>query len=599
MGELLTRRHAMGLMAGAALCAQAAVSGARASVASAGQGEPGAAEARRNLRWWQDTVVYECYPKSFLDTAGGGTGTLAGVTRELDHIASLGTGAIWLTPVFASPMRDNGYDVADYEAIDPSFGTMEDMDELIARAGERGMKIVLDLVMNHTSDEHAWFVESSSSRDNARADWYVWHDAAPDGSAPTNWRGAFGGSAWTWCEARQQYYLHTFADFQPDLNWECPEMRTELFRIARGWIKRGVGGFRIDAVTYIKKSAFEDGAPDAADGLADVRTMIGNTPGILDLLHEFKEQVIDGTDCFTVAEANGVPSEQLADWVGEDGVFDMLFQFNHQNVPLGGGEVWYEPAAWTLPDLKRELTASQAGTADMGWYPIYWENHDQPRSPDHFCPHAADKRAAAKMLGCVLYTLRGTPFLYQGEELGYTNVAWDSIDDYDDVSSKNQYAMALENGCTPDQALQAVHDFSRDNARTPVQWDAGRNAGFTQGTPWLPVHDDYATCNVGAEEADDASVLAWYRRLVELRACVDVLACGDYEELMPEDPSVYAYRRRAGEDVAVVLANFTEDEASYDPALVDGLALALSTHGDSTPGVLAPLEAAVFASERP
>lgn len=596
MARTMTRRDAVGLMAGTALgMAAAAGTAARALGAPAGEDRGRlAADARRALKWWQGTVVYECYPKSFLDTAGAGTGTLAGVTARLDHIASLGCGAVWLTPVFTSPMRDNGYDVADYEGIDPSFGTMDDMGELIAQAGARGIKVVLDLVMNHTSDEHAWFRESSGSRDNPKADWYVWRDAKPDGSAPTNWRGIFGGSAWTWCEARQQYYLHTFADFQPDLNWECAEMREELFGIVRRWIGRGVGGFRIDAIPYIKKPAFADGEPDAADGLVGIHSMIADTPGILDFLREFKEAAIGDSGCLTVAEANGVPSDELPYWVGENGVFDMLFQFNHQNVPLGGREVWYEPAAWTLMDLKRELTASQKGTADNGWYPVYWENHDQPRSPNHFCPNVADKQAAAKMLGTVLYTLRGTPFVYQGEELGYTNVAWDSIDDYDDVSSKNQYAMALENGCSEEEALQAVHDFSRDNARTPMQWDATANAGFTHGKPWLPVHDDYATCNVAAEAADPDSVLAWYRRLAELRAQVDVLACGDYEELMRESRSVYAYRRRSGATQAVVLANFTEAEAAFDVSLVDGLWLALSTHGDSAPGVLAPLEAAVY-----
>ena len=546
------------------------------------------------MKWWQDTVVYECYPKSFLDTAGSGTGTLAGVTAKLDHIAQLGTGAIWLTPIFKSPMKDNGYDVADYEAIDPSFGTMDDMDELIAQAGERNMKIVLDLVMNHTSNKHEWFRESSSSKDNAKADWYIWRDAKEDGSAPTNWRGIFGGSAWTWCEARQQYYLHTFADFQPDLNWECAEMREELFAIAKRWIEKGVGGFRIDAIPYIKKPEFADGEPDASDGLVNIHDMIANTPGILDFLREFKEKAIGDSGCFTVAEANGVPSDELVNWVGDKGVFDMLFQFNHQNVPLGGKEIWYKPADWTLKDLKTELTASQEGTADNGWYPIYWENHDQPRSVDHFCPKAKDKKAAAKMLGTVLYTLRGTPFVYQGEELGFTNVAWDSIDDYNDVSSKNQYAMALENGCSKSEAMKAVHDFSRDNARTPMQWDASANAGFTKGTPWLPVHDDYKTCNAEAETADSDSVLAWYRRLAELRAQSDVLICGTYEELMADSQSVYAYKRQATDSQAVVLANFTEKEAEFDASLVESLQLALSTHGSSEPGTLAPLEAAVY-----
>ena len=578
-------------------CATGSASSSAMRQESASAGATGAAAAERAaLKWWQDTIVYEAYPKSFLDTKGAGTGTIDGITAKLDYLAQLGVGAIWLTPVYRSPMKDNGYDVADYYDIDPSFGTMADMERLISEAGERDIRIVMDLVMNHTSNESAWFTESSSSRDNDKADWYIWRDAAEDGSAPTNWRSIFGGSAWTWCEERQQYYLHTFGDFQPDLNWECDALRRELHDMARFWLDKGVGGFRLDAIPYIKKPAFVDGAPDEADGMCAIHDATVNTPGILDFLQEFKREVMSGTDAFTVGEANGVPASELSSWVGDDGVFDMIFEFSHMLVPLGGKEIWHEPAEWKLTDLKRAFAASQQATAENGWYPMYLENHDQPRSVPHFLPNASDGAAAAKMLGCVLMTMRGTPFLYQGEELGYLNVAWPSIDDYDDVSSHNQYQLALDAGKTPDEALDCVHEMSRDNARTPMQWDASENAGFTTGKPWLPVHDDYRECNAHDQAEDAGSVLSHYRRLAELRQALPVLAAGDWRELEAESEQVFAFERACAEQRAVTLANFTEDEVAFDPALVDGLELALGTHGESEPGTLRPLEAVVYAS---
>ena len=568
---------------------QASESTAAAAAADA------AAEKRAALEWWQDTVVYEAYPKSFLDTNGTGTGTIDGITQKLDYLAELGVGAIWLTPVYRSPMKDNGYDVADYYDIDPSFGTMADMDRLIGEAAKRGIRIVMDLVMNHTSNENAWFAESSSSRDNSKADWYIWHDPV-EGGPPTNWRSIFGGPAWTWCEARQQYYLHTFGDFQPDLNWECEALRQELYAMARFWLDKGVGGFRLDAIPYIKKPAFVDGTPDEPDGMSSIHDATVNTPGILGFLHEFKREVIDDSDAFTVGEANGVPAHDLPAWVGDDGAFDMIFEFSHITVPHGGKEIWYEPSDWKLTDLKKAFAASQEATAENGWYPIYLENHDQPRSVPHFLPDASDEVAAAKMLGCVLMTMRGTPFLYQGEELGYVNVAWPSIDDYDDISSHNQYKLALDAGKTEAEALDCVHAMSRDNARTPMQWDGSANAGFTTGEPWLPVHDDYRTCNAQAQAADTGSVLSFYHELAELRRALPVLAAGDWRELEAESEQIFAFERTCAGQRAITLANFTESEVPFDPALVEGLELALGTYGESEPGTLRPLEAVVYAS---
>lgn len=564
-------------------------------VASLSNANTSAADALANFDWWQKTVVYEAYPKSFLDTAGQGTGTLAGVAKKLDYLKELGVGAIWLTPVYRSPQKDNGYDISDYYDIDPRFGTMTDMENLIEQAQQRGIRIVMDLVMNHTSNENEWFIESSSSKDSPKADWYIWRDAKEGGGEPTNWRGIFGGSAWTWNETRQQYYLHTFADFQPDLNWECEAMRQELYRMARFWLEKGVGGFRIDAVTYIKKPEIADATPDASDGLSAIHAATANTPGILDFLNEFKHEVMAGSDAFAVGEANGVEAKELGSWVGRDGVFDMLFEFSHILVPQGGNEIWYQTYDWKLTELKSALTASQEATADNGWYPIYFENHDQARSVSQFLPGCKDTVAGAKMLGTVLMTLRGTPFLFEGEELGYTNVAWPSIDDYDDVSSHNQYKMALEEGKTEAEALEAVHNHSRDNARTPMQWDASTHAGFTTGTPWLPVHNDYETCNAEVQDADPNSVLTWYHLLAELREAQPVLVVGSYHELMHESEEIYAYERAYGDERAVVLANFTESQASYDTELVEGLSVVFDTNEVHEPGVLRPLEAAVFA----
>ena len=550
---------------------------------------------KQDLAWWQKTIAYEIYPKSFYDTAAQGTGTIAGITAKLDYLASLGVGAIWITPCYKSPMVDNGYDVEDYRQIDPSFGTMADMDELIAEGNEKGVRVVMDLVFNHTSEQCAWFKESRKSRDNAYADWYIWRDARPDGSAPTNWRSIFGGSAWAWCEERQQYYLHTFAPQQPDLNWENPDVRRALIDIANFWADKGVGGFRIDAITYIKKPAeFVDGPADGEDGMYAVHAATANTPGILDFLHEFKAGVRDGRDIFLVAEANGVGADELGDWVGERGVFDMLFEFSHTKAVSCEDEVWCRPIEWKLTDLKRVLAESQANTADNGWYPVFFENHDQPRSTVNFFRCEGSISDKAKALGTVLLTLRGTPFVMQGEELGYANRVWKSLDEFDDLQTRSQYEFALSEGRTEAEALAGCNRFSRDNARTPMQWDASADAGFSAATPWLPVHDDYTQVNVEAESADPDSPLSWYRKLAALRAERDELVAGSFEELMADDEQVYAYRRQGEGGAAVVLANLSGEEASYDAALVADMKLLAGTHGSTEPGTLRPLEAVVF-----
>ncbi|MBQ7994535.1 MAG: alpha-glucosidase [Solobacterium sp.] len=547
------------------------------------------------MKWWQKTIVYELYPKSFLDTKGQGTGTIAGIIQKLDYLAELGVGAVWMTPVCKSPMVDNGYDIADYTSVDPSYGTMEEMKELFKEAGKRNIKIVIDLVFNHSSDQNPWFLESKKSKDNPKSDWYIWRDAKEDGSEPTNWRGIFGGSAWTWCEERQQYYLHTFAYQQPDLNWANPEVRRALYDAANFWVDLGAGGFRVDAITYIKKpEEFKDGTPDGDDGMVSVHDMTANQPGILDYLHEFKREVSEGHDIFTVAEANGVSADELKYWVGKDGAFDMLFEFSHINLEFKGVETWCKPDPWTICDLKRALRNSQNATKENGWYPSFFENHDKPRCVNHFFSENADKKLAAKAMGTLLMTLRGTPFLFQGQELGLENIAWPSIDCYNDISSHGQYAFALSEGHSEEEALDCVHEFSRDSARTPMQWNAEENAGFTTGKPWLPVHDDYETVNVEAQEKDEDSVLNWFRKLAQIRKEYPVLETGDFEEILVNDPDIIGYVRKDGDDSLCILINLSDAHALFTAEEADERELILSNYPVYEKGSLAPLQCVIL-----
>ena len=556
------------------------------------------ATEKENLKWWQETIAYEIYVRSFKDSDGDGIGDLKGIISELDYLQNLGVGAIWLTPCYASPQADNGYDIADYYSIDPAYGTMEDMDNLIAEADKRGIKIVMDLVFNHTSDENEWFKESASSRDNEKSDWYIWRDPKEDGSEPTNWRSIFGGSAWEYDETRGQYYLHTFLKEQPDLNWENPEVRKTVIDVANFWVEKGVGGFRLDAIVYIKKPAeFLDGIPDAGDGLVNIHNMTATTEGILEYLNEFKDAVQANSDIFTVGETHGVSAENLPEWVGENGVFDMVFEFEFVDIDLPSEDNWCETREWTLPEFKAVFTASEEVTAKEnanGWYPMFLENHDQPRSINHFLPEDADRVAGAKALAALLLTIRGTPFIMEGEELGYVNVAWDSIDDYDDASTKNHYKFALSEGYSHEEAMAGVHRFARDSARTPMQWDTSKNAGFTTGTPWLPVYDDYETYNVKTEMSDPDSVLNWYLTLSNLRKDHRELIDGGYEEIFHNHEQIFAYIRENEDAKAIVLINMSTEAAEYDVSYVENAKLILSTHKENSKGTLAPLEAAVY-----
>lgn len=551
-----------------------------------------------DLPWWKKTIVYEAYPKSFMSSRGAQTGDIPGVTSRLDYLRELGVGAIWLTPVFVSPMADNGYDVADYYNIDPSFGTMENMDTLMAEAENRGIRIVLDMVVNHTSNKNAWFVESSSSKNNGKADWYIWRDPAKDGGAPNNWRSIFGGSAWTYVEARGQYYLHTFLPEQPDLNWDNPEVRKEVANVFNFWRNKGAGGFRIDAVTYIKKP---EGLPDGkaeSDGLAPIHDATANTKGILDYLHELRNNTVAGTDCFMVGEANGVDASELSDWVGKNGVFDMVFEFSHMDLD-GHDASWIDAHGWELSALKDALSATQANTAAEGWCPTFFENHDQPRCVVNFFPKGSNADLAAKCMAIVQLGLRGTPFVYEGQELGFSNVAWPSIDYYNDPSSHNQYEAALAKGHTEEEALACVHRYSRDNARTPMQWDASNNAGFTTAQKtWLPVHDDYRNQNAAGESEQENSVLNYFRAMAKLRGSNDVLLAGSYEEVAHGHKQIYAYVRELNGKKVLVMANFTNEEAPLGELagkVSDATTVLMDTYNDkpAASSALRPLEARV------
>lgn len=539
--------------------------------------------------WWKRTIAYEIYPSSFCDSNGDGIGDINGITSKLDYLKSLNVGALWLTPVYASPMVDNGYDVSNFYEINPLYGTMADMENLIAEADKRGIKIVMDLVFNHTSEECKWFKESRKSRSNPKSDWYIWKDK------PNNWRSIFGVPAWEWNEERKQYYLHTFAKQQPDLNWENPEVRRALYDIANFWIKKGVGGFRIDAIPYIKKPAsFAGGKPDASDSLVSIHTMTVNTEGILDFLQEFKKNVTEGKNVFTVAEANGVGPEDLKYWVGEKGAFDMLFEFGH----LHDVEIWCKPTPFGIMDFKKALIASQKATATNGWYPVFFENHDKPRCINNFFSEevASDKtksKLAAKAIATLMMTLRGTPFLYEGQELGMTNVQWDSIDKYDELNTRAQYNMALKEGHSKEQAMAFVNRFSRDNARTPMQWNASKNAGFTAGKPWLSINENYTKINVEAEENDSQSVLNFYRTLIKLRSEKKPLHEGNLTVHMAEHEQILAFSR--GESITV-LVNLSDSEATYDENLVSVKKLLITSYGDkqNIRGTLRPLEAIIY-----
>ena len=510
--------------------------------------------------WWKEAVAYQIYPRSFMDSNGDGIGDLNGIASRLDYLQSLGVDLIWICPIFRSPNDDNGYDVADYQSILAEFGTMDDFDRLLADVHRRGMRLILDLVANHTSDEHPWFIESCSSRDNPKRDWYIWRDGR-GGREPNNWESIFKGSAWKYDERTDQYYLHLFSERQPDLNWDNPQMRQALYSMVRWWLDKGVDGFRLDAVSHKKK---EPGLPDMPnpDGLEYVPSFPKhmNVDGVLDYLDELCRNTFTHYDGVTVGEANGVSPEEACHWVGDEHErLNMIFQFEHS-------ALWKRDPRGPLDvvALKRVLTKWQKTLDGIGWNALFIENHDLPRIVSRWGDTGALWRESATALATMYFLMQGTPFIYQGQELGMTNSRFATMTDFDDVLTKNRYAQMKRQGMPEDEILELLRVVSRDNSRTPMQWDASPNAGFTTGQhTWLKVNPNYPAINVAQQEDDPDSILNFYRRLIRLRRDTPTLIYGHYELLMEDDPQVYAYLRHDDRHRFVVIANLTREAANF------------------------------------
>ncbi|MEK0314218.1 glycoside hydrolase family 13 protein [Cohnella sp. 56] len=516
-----------------------------------------------NRVWWKKAVVYQVYWRSFYDTDGDGVGDLEGVLAKLDYIQTLGVDIIWLNPVYASPDLDNGYDISDYEAVMPKAGTLETLDRLIAEVHRRGMKLIMDLVVNHTSHLHPWFVESRSSRDNPKRDWYIWQDAKA-GGPPNNWRSYFAPSVWEWDPATEQYYFHSFAVEQPDLNWRNPELREAIYGMMRRWLDRGIDGFRLDAIALLAKP---DGFPDA-ERPEDIRYLTNN-PGLHDYLREMNERTFAGYEIVTVGEAAFVSPEEGLKFVGEDrGELDMLFHF----------EVCDEMPAWDMLRFKQIQRRWYEGLWGKGSNSQFLNNHDHTRQVTRFGNDGAYRVQSAKLLATMLHTLPGIPYIYQGEEIGMTGVRFASIDDYDDIAMRNRYAEEIGKGRDPAETLAALQPLSRDNSRTPMQWDDSAYAGFTTGTPWIKVNPNYRELNVARDLADPDSIYAYYRQLIALRKEHDVMAYGDFAE-WPEwmdDSHLYVYERRLGDVRWLVVLNHGDESAELAwPAHVRGRTLRL------------------------
>ena len=559
--------------------------------------------------WWTSAVVYQVYPRSFADSDGDGIGDLGGLISRLDHLADLGVDVVWLSPVYPSPQADNGYDISDYQGIDPTFGTLEQFDELVAALHSRGIRLLVDLVVNHTSDEHPWFVASRSSRDDPKRDWYWWRPPregmAPGepGAEPTNWQSYFSGPTWTLDEATGEYHLHLFASKQPDLNWENPEVRQAVYAMMRWWLDRGVDGFRMDVINMISKvvgpdGGLQDGALIPGTPLGDGTPHFLTGPRVHEFLHEMNREVFAGRDqpLMTVGEMPGVAVEQARLFTDPARAeVDMVFQFEH--VALDTGISKWDPRPLRLTDLKRSFGRWQEGLADVGWNSLYWDNHDQPRAVSRFGDDSpAHRRDSATCLATLLHLHRGTPYVYQGEELGMANAPLGTLADFRDIESLNHHAQAVALGEDPDQVLTVMRRMSRDNARTPVQWDDSPHAGFTTGTPWIAVNPDHVQWNAAAQRDDPHSVLAHYRRLIALRHDLPVVALGDFTMLLPDHEQVYAFTRSLDGDTLLVVCNVSgrpQPLATLLPGAPDG-GLVLGNLDVADPAVLAPWEARVL-----
>lgn len=558
-------------------------------------------KAPSNETWWQSAVVYQIYPRSFADSNGDGVGDIAGILTHLDYIADLGVDVIWLSPVYRSPQADNGYDISDYQDIDPVFGSLADLDALITAVHDRGMRLIMDLVVNHTSAEHPWFVESRKDRTGAKADWYFWRDAKPGttpgepGSEPNNWGAAFSGSAWQWSPERGQFYLHLFSVDQPDLNWEKPEVRDAIFAMMNWWLDRGIDGFRMDVINFISKDPELPDGSITGSGYGDGMPYFAHGPRIHAYLAEMRRRVFDGRpDTYlTVGEMPGVTPQQAREFTDrERGQLDMVFQFEHVGLDHDGDK--WTPRTVTVSDLRTTLSRWQEGLADGGWNSLYWNNHDQPRAVSRFGDDTTYWFESATALATVLHLHRGTPYVYQGEELGMTNVPFAGIESFRDIESLNYFDdQTVRLGADAAVVVAALRRSGRDNARTPMQWTGERGAGFSRSTPWIPLNPNHTWLNAASQIDDPMSVFAYYRDLIALRHAQPIVVLGDFALLEVAAETVYAFTRSLGDLKLDVFANLSGEFVTVDEA---GLSPGEVLVGNYPPaqrqaGILAPWEA--------
>jgi oligo-1,6-glucosidase len=517
-----------------------------------------------NKTWWKESVIYQIYPRSFNDSNGDGIGDINGITEKIPYLSELGIDVIWLSPVYQSPNDDNGYDISDYRNIMDEFGTMQDFDNMLAEAHRHGIKIMMDLVVNHSSDEHAWFQESRKSKDNPYRDYYIWKKPE-NGEPPTNWGAAFGGSVWEYDEETGEYYLHLFSKKQPDLNWENPVLRNEVYEMMRFWLDKGIDGFRMDVINFISKdTSYPQGEVREGHKYGDGSKYYMNGPKIHEFLQEMNKEALSSYDTITVGEMPGVTVEEGKLYTGTDRKeLNMVFHFEH--VGLGDGQFGkWDPREWKLTELKEIFTKWQKGLENDGWNSLYWSNHDQPRAISRWGNDSDEYRVVSgKMVATCLHMMQGTPYIYQGEEIGMTNVKFDDINDYRDIETLNAYRDLTPDSLTHEEIFKGIHERGRDNARTPVQWDRSANAGFTTGTPWINVNPNYETINAEAVLKDEDSIFYYYKKLIELRKQNEVVVYGTYDVVMENDEQIFAYTRTLGDVQLLVICNFSDQNPVF------------------------------------
>lgn len=514
-----------------------------------------------NKKWWKESVVYQIYPRSFMDSDGDGIGDINGITSKLDYLKELGINVIWLSPVYQSPNDDNGYDISDYQAIMEEFGTMEDFDRMLQAAHERGIKIMMDLVVNHTSDEHAWFVESRKSKENPYRDYYIWREGK-NGEAPNNWGSCFGGSAWEYDQATDMYFLHLFSKKQPDLNWDNEKVRKEVFDMMTWWLSKGVDGFRMDVISMISKvPELPDGTKGEGALYGDFGPSVINGPHVHEYLQEMRSRVLSEFDTITVGETSGVTVEEAVKYAADDeSELNMVFQFEQNDLDNGEHSKWNLKKIY-LPDLKEILAKWQTRLEGKAWNSLYWNNHDQPRIVSRLGNDKEYREVSAKMLATCLHMMKGTPYIYQGEELGMTNVPFASLEEFRDIESINAYHEYTENGIIGEEdMLKFLCYKSRDNARTPMQWDNSANAGFSEARPWIKVNPNYTEINAQEQLNRDDSVFHYYQKLIALRKQKEIIVYGNFELLLPEDEDIFMYTRVLEKEKLLVICNFSKNE---------------------------------------